>query len=173
MQGVKIEDQGRAQQQRHQQLNWRYQQPALAAAVPAAAEDDSDVVLTGVSTVAERGRLARANAIELLDGVPSSHPLSPQKRSPAGQRPQLFALPPSCELLDSASPEAVLRALALADKLGDSGLVLLCEAILAARISEVSRCSAFVTLASQSPAKAARTMARVAAVALTTSSTMN
>ena len=155
MQPVKLED--RAQKQERQQHDRCNQHPA------ASAHDNTDVVLTRVSTAAERGQLAKANAIELLDGVPSPQPLPPQCPTPVDQHPQL--LPPSCELLDSASPEAVLRALALADKLADPALVLLCEAILAARISEVSRCSTFVAMSVQSPGKAARIMARATAVA--------
>eukprot|EP01046_Picozoa_sp_COSAG06_P031021 COSAG06_NODE_2989_length_5984_cov_4.027698_5_plen_253_part_00 len=156
MQAVKLENQGRAQKQERQQHDRCNQHPA------ASAHDDTDVVLTRVSTAAERGQFAKANAIELLDGVPSPQPLPPQCPTPVEQHPQL---PPSCELLDSASPEALLRALALADKLADPALVLLCEAILAARISEVSRCSTFVAMSVQSPGKAARIMARATAVA--------
>lgn len=156
MQAVKLEDQGRAQTQQRQQHDRCNQHPA------AIARDDTDVVLIRVSTAAERGQLARANAIELMDEVPTSQPLPPQCPTPVEQHPQL---PPSCELLDSASPEAVLRALALADKLADPALVLLCEAILAARISEVSRCSKFVVMSAHSPGKAARIMARATAVA--------
>ena len=95
--------------------------------------------------------------------------LPPRQPSPVEQRRQLPVPPPSCELLDSASPEAVLRALALADKLADPALVSLCETILAARVFEVSHCSAFVALATQSPAEAARLMARAEAATLATS----
>ena len=126
---------------------------------------DEDVVLTGVSTAAERSRIARESAIELLDGDASSQVLRPQRSTFAGRRQQLSVAPPRCELLDSASPEAVLRALALADKLADTELVSLCETILAARISEISRCSAFVALATKSPAEAAQLIARAEAAA--------
>ena len=128
---------------------------------------DEDVVLTGVSTAAERSRIAKESAIELLDGDASSQALRPQTSNFAGRRRQLSVAPPRCELLDSASPEAVLRALALADKLADTALVSLCETILAARISEISRCSAFAALAAKSPAEAARLMARAEAAAST------
>jgi hypothetical protein len=162
MQGVKREGQGWAQGQGRQQRGGRHQGPAAAAAAAAA---DDDVVLTGVSTAAERCRIARESAIELLDGDASSQGLPPRQSSLFGRQRQLSVTPPSCELLDSASPDAVLRALALADKLADPGLVSLCEAILAARVSEISRCNAFVALASQSPTEAVRLMARADAAA--------
>ena len=157
MQPVKLEDQGCQQYGAS---------AAQSTAASTAASTDDDVVLTGVSTAAERHRIARDSAIDLLDG---DQALPPRQPSPVEQRRQLPVPPPSCELLDSASPEAVLRALALADKLADPALVSLCETILAARVFEVSHCSAFVALATQSPAEAARLMARAEAATLATS----
>jgi hypothetical protein len=105
-----------------------------------------------IATAQERRRQARAQ------------PSQEQPPPPQQQQQQLQPRPPPhCELLDSASPEAVLRALALADKLADPPLVALCEAILAARVFEVSHCRAFVELAARSPADAARLMRRAEA----------
>ena len=104
-----------------------------------------------IATAQERRRQARAQPSQ-------EQPPPPQQQQQLQPRP-----PPHCELLDSASPEAVLRALALADKLADPPLVALCEAILAARVFEVSHCRAFVELAARSPADAARLMRRAEA----------